>query len=376
MTIGSKPRVRIIGYGGTWCMPSSHRAQDRGRDFFLKSFPEAARYCDAEFLPLRWPDSSNLRPRDWTRIAARVAREYGEFDGFVVIQGTDTLTYTAAALSFALRNLAKPVVITGSQIESDSPTSDATLNVLNACRVAALRDERDVDAPALHEVAVVFGTRIIRATRCRKYSANAIQAFDTVNAPLLGEIGTRVQLNGKALRKRPGGPFRAAPRFNHDVALLPVYPGLKPDVLVRFGKEHSGIVLAAYGTGTIPSDTKTIPNPYSLERAIGTLVAEGIPVLITTQCSAGHVEPSSVKSRNPLAYAAGEAATDANAITVNDMTTEAAFAKLSWLLANSGQWRHKPRGRATFRETLRDNVLDPVAGEITPNSCLQSIKRR
>jgi L-asparaginase len=372
-----KPRVLVIGLGGTWCMRqkknevahvfSEYRAAETlGEQFaFGRAFPAIEAFARATFVELEALDSSNMRPSHWSRVASYISTHSDEHDAFVILQGTDTLAFTAASLAFALHGLGKAVVLTGAQLAMDVPGSDAHANVVNACRVAAWQDR---GRPVLREVAVVFGSKIIRGTRCRKYSEHELEAFDSVNVPPIGRIRTSLSLESHLLL---GGSqrrtrFVAAPSFDARVAMLTVYPGMDPDVITAVGVQSSGLVLAAFGAGNIPSSSATAVNDLSLESSIADLVRQEKPVIVTTQCVTGMAEIGR--------YETGSKAQEAGAIIANDMTPEAAFVKLAWLLANQDRWpsdaRRAVQGKPGRIRAIARAMLWPYAGEITANKLL------
>lgn len=362
-----KPKILVVGLGGTWSMQpravagAGERlvAEPLGNDFdFAGVFPQVLRFCEPRFEELVALDSSNLTPRHWSALGRHVRRRATGHDGVVILQGTDTLAYTAAAMAFALQGLDVPVVLSGAQIAAFALGSDAGNNVVNACRVAALRHERGGRrVPALRGVAVVFGSQIIDGARCRKMSENDLDAFASINAPPLGTIRREIELSpssaagGRAARRSRPAAIRSV-EFDEEVAMLELYPGIKPEVVDGVAGRASGLVLAAFGAGNIPSSTERADNPLSLEGAIRRAVDRGVPVVVTTQCPRGLAEPG--------LYDAGARARAAGAIVANDMTTEAAFAKLSWLLAALGRPRDGARGMAAIRR----GMLTPYAGEI------------
>jgi L-asparaginase len=404
------PKILVIGFGGTWCMqpragaegaPFATRrvAEPLGSDFdFSAVFPQVPRFCEPHFEELAALDSSNLTPSHWGTLAQYVWRRAGgpgeRFDGVVILQGTDTLAYTAAAMSFALRGLELPVVLSGAQIAVDALGSDAAQNVVNACRVAALeRVHAGRREPALRRVAVVFGSQVIDGVRCRKMSENDLDAFASINAPPLGTIRREIELrierarlshrearsvSSRASHAHAPRPARRSPerarsagsggeppvagvrgaRFDEDVALIQLYPGIRPEVLDAVAGRASGLVLAAFGAGNVPSSAAESENPLSLEAPIRRAVERGVPVVVTTQCPTGLAEPG--------LYDAGARARAAGAIVANDMTTETAFVKLAWLLAAAG----RPRASAPRMRALRRQMLTPLLGEITPDARL------
>lgn len=375
MTDTTLPKIRIIGLGGTWCstqIDAENGSEGRGNQVLgasfniKKKFPAITDFCMPDWHEAMAVDSSNLAISDWTHLAKLLSEERDDYDGFVIMQGTDTLAFTAIALSFALRGFAKPIVLSGSQVPLDKSGTDAVTNLVNATRVASLTSPRDGKMKSqLREVAVVFGSRIIRASRCRKFSERDYEAFDSVNTPAIGTIGTDIWMN-EGLLLEPDSSFKPAPKFAEGVVLHHVYPSMKPETLEAVGLRSRGVVLAAFGAGNIPCQSDNAGNPYALEPAIRALADKDIPVVITTQCVTGQAEPGT--------YRSGTAAQDAGAIIANDLTPEAAYVKLSWLLANDDAWpsisKRALRGGPGFLGAIRHAMLMNFVGEIEQNSKL------
>lgn len=374
-----RPRVRVISCGGTWCMHekktesahvfTSHRvAESLGRFDFDATFPAVTQLAETAFHEFAALDSSNMGPTDWSRLSEFIANEADAFDGFVILQGTDTLGFTSCALSYSLSDLGKPIVLTGAQLSLDVPGSDAPTNIVNAVRLAAHRD-RDA-RPVLREIAVVFGSRIIRGTRCRKYSERDLEAFDSVNVPVIGRFQTTLFIDREMLLTR-ATPERLQPAtaFDPNVALVTLYPGISPRVIRTVGDQSSAVVIAGFGAGNIPSSSESFRNPLSLEDEIKRLTNAAKPVVLTTQCVTGQAEVGR--------YETGSRAKLAGAIVVNDMTPESAYVKVSWLLANRHVWAESKDARHALNkrpdlEALRYALLHAYSGEVTPNQKLFS----
>ncbi|MBL4829396.1 MAG: asparaginase [Aliivibrio sp.] len=260
-------------------------------------------------------DSSSMTPDDWKLIAKKIEEHYDEFDGFVVIQGTDTLSYTASAMSFMFENLAKPVVITGSQLPLPEERTDAKLNYGHALQVAASKAS---GLPHIPEVVVVFADRILRGCRTRKMSASAWTGFDTPNCPPLGEIGEHVRIFENQIRPAPpaGRKFRANMNLVTDVMDISLFPGFQAKDISRIlePKSLKGVVLRTYGTGNAPDNSEFL---NTLDKAIND---DGKVVLNITQCPQGAVEMG--------LYAASVGLLDAGVISGLDMTPEAALTKM------------------------------------------------
>ena len=258
-------------------------------------------------------DSSNAAPQDWQRIGRDIAARYDDYDGFVVLHGTDTMAYTAAALSFMLQGLRKPVIVTGSQIPLGEARSDALQNLVTALHLAA--------ADGINEVALYFNQRLLRGNRATKVSASRMQAFDSPNYPWLAEAGIGIRFNESALLPRAAQerfelpvytagrilPFRFAPGV--PLAALQALLGLKPQALI----------LQCYGAGNAPD------NDPALFALLARAHESGVVSVACSQSLHGEVALD--------AYAAGSGLARAGVAGARDMTFEAAFAKLHHLFA-------------------------------------------
>ncbi|HEY9070495.1 MAG TPA: asparaginase [Candidatus Ozemobacteraceae bacterium] len=328
-----RPRILIVATGGTITMvrgPDGGLAPCADTGLLLERVPELRLLADIDVLSLANLDSTNLQPAFWPELSKAIYQRLDQYDGVVVTHGTDTLTYTAAALAFMLQELPKPVVMTGSQVPLDEIGSDGRSNLINAVRVACM----DVA-----EVLVVFGSLVIRAARAKKTSAFDMQAFTSVNAPPVGTIGLTIRMNGDV---RPRGKRRALLRafLRPDVAMIPVYPGLKPEVVAHLVATHAGIVLEGYGAGNIPN-----AEGASLVPAITEATARRVPVVVCTQCLVGSTEME--------LYQVGRASLQAGAIPAMDMTPETTLVKLMWVL-----------GQTDDPSTVGSLMLKAFAGEL------------
>jgi L-asparaginase len=268
----------------------------------------------------RLMDSSSMTPRDWVLIAERIRSNYREHDGFVVIHGTDTLSYTACALSFMFENLGKPVVLTGSQLPLSNSRTDAALNYGHAVMIAGYKA---TDLPLIPEVIVVFASRILRGCRTRKMSASAWTGFESPNAPPLGAIGEHIKIYENQIRPAPTDlELQLATQLVPEVLDISLYPGLTPAHLrsILSLDNVQGVVLRTYGTGNAPEDPEFLG-------ALADGIARGNKTIVNiTQCPHGSVEMG--------LYAASVGLLDAGVISGLDMTPEAALTKLMVLLGN------------------------------------------
>lgn len=291
------------------------------------------RYDVIEHDPLL--DSANLDLSHWTRFASLVGDHYDRYDGFVVLHGTDTMAYTASALSFVLDGLAKPVVLTGSQLPLARARSDGMDNLLTALWVAA--------RSGIPEVMLAFHHQVFRGNRSTKRDAVGFDAFASPNHPPLVEAGItmRVRRDHALPAPPPGTPFRVHTSLSAQVAALRLYPGITRDILANFLRPPlEGLVLETYGTGNAP-DTRR-----DLIEVIEEATARGVVVLNVTQCLKGKVGAE---------YQAGRALAEAGVLAGSDLTPEAALTKLCWLLGRS----------ELSRDDVRRLVVTPLRGEMS-----------
>jgi L-asparaginase len=258
-------------------------------------------------------DSANLQPAQWTAIAAELVARWNDYRGFVVLHGTDTMAWTASALSFMLRGADRPVILTGAQIPLVEPRSDAPANLQTALLLAG--------SLSCCEVGIFFGRRLLRGNRSTKSSSTALDAFSSPNMAALAEVGIDVRVHAQDPLPAGARDFRL-PEFDpHAVAVLTVHPGLSARQVDALTDDPAlrGLVLCSYGAGNLPDAT-----PGLLD-ALARAVARGVVVVNRTQCAHGPVVQG--------AYATAAALNRIGVVAAADMTLEAAFAKLHVLLA-------------------------------------------
>lgn len=258
-------------------------------------------------------DSCNMNPSHWMKIAQEIEREYDEYDGFIVLHGTDTLSYTGAALSFILENLSKPIVITGSQRPLFEPRTDAINNLYAAIQVAAYKVS---GLPRIPEVVICFHDKILRGNRARHVSDTSWDAFDSPNFPPLGTIGKTVRINRDLLQPIPAKnrPFRVNSKLSNKIINISLLPGLSPEILQRLVDmdDVSGILLAIYGAGRLPYSNEYLELLKHASKK-GKVIVGVSPVQM------GNIEMEYI----------GNNLSNIGVISGLDMTPEAAFAKLA-----------------------------------------------
>lgn len=282
-------------------------------------------------------DSSDMTPELWEAIAARLADRMGAYDGFVVMHGTDTMAWTASALSFMLRGLRKPVVLTGAQRPIAYVRTDARTNLVHSALCAAM---------PIPEVSIWFGRWLFRGNRASKTSIQSYEAFESLDLPPLVEIGVEIEPITAPLQ--PAEPFRIVPGFDRRVAILDLVPGLGPELLdAAVAQGLHGVVLRAFGSGNVPQRAW----PDAIRRAVGA----GVAVTVHSQCNRGTVDLG--------AYEGGRAALEAGAMGTGAMTQEAATVKLMYLL---GQGLRGEALRAAYGRDLAGEGSRPDATGVRP----------
>lgn len=264
-------------------------------------------------------DSSNLQPAHWTELAERLTSQWQQYDGFILLHGTDTMAYTASALSFMLRGTDKPVIVTGSQIPLSELRNDALDNLITALILAG-----NYDIP---EVCIYFNGRLLRGNRSSKLKSAGFDAFDSPNFTWLAQVGIHIDLHSHLLlESHPHPGFLAAdykvPQFNPNaVVILPVYPGLSARIAqdMLSHDDVRGMILLSYGVGNPPDANAELMQ--TLEQA----VQNNVTVVNITQCLQGKVSQG--------AYATGAALNRIGVVPGSDLTLEAAFTKLHYLIA-------------------------------------------
>lgn len=334
-------RILVIATGGTIAsVPRGEGLAPQLTGAEIATFvPQAQELCELGFVQPMNIDSTNMRPRDWLRISQTIVEAWDGWDGFVVLHGTDTMAYTAAALSYLVQGSEKPIVLTGSQEPMAAPFTDAKLNLYQSLLYACSDDSRDVS--------VVFGGRVICGTRAHKQRTMSYNAFTSVNYPLPALIrGSRIVRDGgmgMALTAGGRGFQRAGARpktydhLNERVIVLKLTPELKPSIFDLLKRDYDAVILETFGIGGIPEHADE-----SFERAIFDWIGSGRFVVMTTQVNEEGLDLG--------VYEVGHAYANHDAILRGgDMSCEALVAKTMWVL---GQTKDRAEASRLFYQPV------------------------
>ena len=338
------PRLLVIYTGGTVGMALNESGELVPMQFgrLDRQMPELAR------LPFRLAlvslpeplDSSNVTPADWLFLARLIGRHYADFDGFVVLHGTDTMAYSAAALSYVLEHLGKPVIFTGAQVPVGASRSDAQRNLVTALEIAAARHPR-ARTVRVPEVCVFFNDVLIRGTRAKKVESQQFAAFKSENYPPLARAGIALEFADKSIRLLPAARLKVHTRLETGVAVLRLFPGItEAVVMAMLGLPGlRGCVLETYGSGNAPTA------PWFLA-CLAEARRLGVWVLNVSQCEEGRVVQGKYETSAHLP--------DLGVVGGDDITTEAAVTKLMFVL-----------GLGLGEERTRQLLTQDLRGEIT-----------
>ena len=338
-----KSKILLVYTGGTIGMmrdaaSGALKAFNFGK--LLQKIPELKLLdCEIETVSFEKPiDSSNMSPEHWCEIATIIQNKYDFFDGFVVLHGSDTMSYTASALSFMLENLTKPVIFTGSQLPIGDLRTDAKENLITAIQIAALSERNEA---TIQEVCLYFEYKLYRGNRTTKINAEHFKAFTSPNYPFLVQSGVHLKLNRDSfLEKSVQKNLIVRHEFDQNVVIVKMFPGINKNVVSAiFGiKELRGIILETYGAGNATT------SEWFLE-LVAAAVANGIQIVNVTQCSGGSVHMGNYETSTGLK--------NLGVISGKDITTEAAISKLMFLL---GQQVPHALFKKQFEESIRGEI--------------------
>ncbi|MEW6991564.1 asparaginase [Colwelliaceae bacterium 6441] len=333
-----KKRIYIAYTGGTIGMKASKNGYIpvKGHltssiqampDFHREEMPD---FSIHEYHPLI--DSSNMAPADWQRIADDIYKNYDDYDGFVVLHGTDTMAYTSSALSFMFDNLSKPVIVTGSQIPFSQLRSDGQVNLLNALFIAA-------NYP-INEVGLFFNNRLFRGNRSIKAYADGFNAFDSPNMPPLLEAGINIKVGSGVINQPTKNKVSLSSITPQPIGVVHLYPGISVELIKNIIKQPvKALIIRSYGVGNAPQDKQLLDSLAAANQ-------QGIIIVNCSQCIKGMV--------NMDGYATGVSLSQCGVISGSDMTLEAALTKLHYLLSQNFS-----------NETIRKKLQENLRGELT-----------
>lgn len=282
-------------------------------------------YTIKEYIPLL--DSSNIGPTDWLHIAKDIEKDYEHYDGFLILHGTDTLAFSASALSFILRNLAKPVIFTGSQVPLSEPHTDARDNLIHAMILAAHYP--------IYEVCLFFNNKLLRGNRSRKVNTYSFDAFASPNFPALAQVGIRFELRKDLLLAKPSQSLSLAQLKEASIVHLNLFPGFNIENVALNKNNLQAFILDSFGMGNAPEQDK------KLLQVLKELNEKGVILVNHSQCLTGRVDMQS--------YSTGHILAQAGLLSAQDMTPESIICKLYYLLSQDFDLAEQKR---LFQENL------------------------
>ena len=305
----------------------------------LNHIPEISQLdCRVESISLEEPiDSSNMNPEKWIHLAEIIESNYDEFDGFVVLHGSDTMSYTASVISFMFENLDKPIIFTGSQLPIGDLRTDAKENLITSIQIAATNKN---GVPTVAEVCLYFEYKLYRGNRTTKINAEHFQAFTSPNFPPLCESGVHLKFNTDLLLKPNGHKLTIRKKLDDNILVLKIFPGIRKEVMesILNIENLKGVILETYGAGNAPSEDWFI-------ELLNKALHKNILIINVTQCAAGKVIMGKYETSIQLEKL--------GVISGNDITTESAIAKMMYLL---GENIPKNSFKTLFETSLRGEI--------------------
>lgn len=340
-----KRKVLIIYTGGTIGMEKDHQTGSLFPFNFERIFQKIPEIhlldCQVEVHAFSVPvDSSDMAVQEWQEIAKIIAENYQSFDGFLILHGTDTMAYTASALSFMLKGLRKPVLLTGSQLPIGDLRTDAKENLLTSLYYASLYD--DSGKAVLQEVAIYFEYKLLRGNRSTKYSAEFFDAYRSPNFPIIGQSGVHLHVDKSLLYRAPLiEDFGVDYHMGQGIVFWRIFPSMDFSLLLHI-PDMQILVLQVYGSGTITSDNK-------IEKTLAKLREDGVEIIIISQCTSGEIQFGKYENSNVFSRI--------NAINGRDITPEAALTKAMHLHGN-------PNYDCSFSQLFSENLRGEKSSEI------------
>ena len=317
-----KPRILIIYTGGTIGMindPVTDMLKPFDFDQIFNEVPELKKIkCSLDAVSFKHPiDSSNMNPEIWKRIGDYIWKNYEKYNGFVILHGSDTMAYTASAMSFMFRNLNKPIVFTGSQLPIGTIRTDGKENLITAIEIASISKN---GKPMLQEVAIYFEYQLYRANRTTKVSSEDFEAFKSFNYPTLADAGIHIKFKERYLLRPKNGQTEYCSDFNSDLCIVHLFPGMDHNYLQHtFNISNlKAVILLTFGSGNAPTDKKFL-------KIIKDQIKKGTVFINLTQCNGGSVQQGKYETSDQLLKM--------GVIGAKDMTLEAVVTKLMIILA-------------------------------------------
>lgn len=336
-----KRKVLLIYTGGTIGMEKDYDTGSlRAFDFsnIFEKMPEMNLIeCEISVQPFKKPlDSSDMGPKEWKKIAKYIAKNYDSYDGFLILHGTDTMSYTASALSFMLKNLRKPVILTGSQLPIGDLRTDAKENLLTSLYYASLYEN---DEAVIQEVTIYFEYKLLRGNRTLKYSAEYFDAYQSPNYPVLGQSGVHLNIEKDFLwRTRSDADFYMDDHISQEVLFWRIFPGMHLEHFAEIPKMKV-LILQVFGSGTIFNTPKT-------QQTLQMLRDRGTEIVVVSQCVSGGISFGKYTNSNIFSKI--------GAISGYDMTAESAITKAMHVLENPN-----------YTGSFADNFARNLCGEVT-----------